>query len=1384
VDEIEHTPTTASHDATAPFPIVGLGASAGGLEALRQLFAHLPADSGMAYVVIQHLDPDRPSMLTQVLRGVTRLPVVEVESGMRPAPDRVHVIPAGADLGVHDGVLTLVPRQRTGQLHLPIDAFFRALAGELHSRAIGVVLSGSGADGTEGLRAIKAEGGIALAQAPETAEFTSMPESAIGAGVVDFRGPPAAIAAELARLSRHAYLADAGRAEGGAAEPAPDEESELAALLALVRQHAGVDFSGYKQTTVLRRIERRMALRRVARLGEYARVLHDDPGEVRALAQDMLIHVTSFFRDPAAFEALTQHVLRPLAERKRDGAAIRIWVPGCATGEEAYAIAICLLEALADQADRFAIKLFGSDLSDAAIATARLGRYPEAALAAVSPERLARFFERAEGGYRVGQRVRDLCVFVKHDLTRDPPFARLDLISCRNVLIYFDAELQRRVIPLLHYCLDTPGYLFLGRSEALTGFSDLFAPVDKGQRIFVKTGESTRFVYPLAAGREVEVNLSPAVPVDRRQPAREAQRQADHLLLTRFAPPGVVVNERLEVIQYRGRTGAYLESPPGQPEAHVLRLAREGLAAHLHEALERARAESVTVRRDGVRVQTAAGQRSVDLEVVPLAGVAGATERFFLILFEEPEPRPAVVAAPAAAPAPPPEEGEEARRHKAELVATKDYLQALIGEHQSATDELAATNEELIAANEELQSANEELQSAKEELQSTNEELGTVNDELRSRNAELDRLANDLVNVLASVEIPVIIVDLELRVRRFTPTVREIASFIPGDVGRPIGDLKLKVKVDDLADRVREVVTTVTPKEWEIQGPEDRWFRLQIRPYRTADNRLDGAVLSFVDIDLLKHALNDAEGARDYARSIVETVTTALVVLDSDLRVVTANHAFDETLALAPEAPAGVSLFAVGAGVLDQPAARSALTEAVTGPARLAALELTVELPRAGRKVLALTGRPILWSGGAPMFLLAIDDVTALRALEAERVQLLASETQARLEAERANRAKDLFLATLSHELRTPLSTMVIQSQILRRLAVEDPRLARASAAIERSATTQAKLIEDLLDVSRIVSGKLLLDLGAVDLKETVQSAADVARPAAEAKSITFEVALDDAVETVYGDATRLHQVVGNLLTNAIKFTPHGGRVALRLERQGERAQITVADSGMGIRPEVLPQIFSQFVQADSSVTRTHGGLGLGLSIVRHLVEVHGGEVQAESPGEGQGATFRVTLPLGAAARTRVRGAPRLVARDITGVRVLVVEDEDDARESFVLMLEQLGARVTAAPSAAAGLAAFAASPPQVILCDIAMPGEDGYGFIRKVRRRAPEQGGAVPAAALTALASDEDRRRALQAGFQLHLAKPVDAARLAAAVGALAAWTEPVGAPPGGELP
>jgi two-component system, chemotaxis family, CheB/CheR fusion protein len=1334
--------------------IVGIGASAGGLEAFRLLLGALPPDTGMAFVVIQHLSPEHPSMLAKALVRFTSMPVLEIEDGTRLAPNRVYVMPSNVEVLLADGALRLVPRPASPGGRLPIDGLFRSLASQLHRRAIGVVLSGTGEDGTAGLKEIKAEGGITFAQAPASAQFSGMPESASAAGVVDRVLPPERIAMELARLGRHPYLLE--RPAGGV-EPPEDDDGTIR-ILSLVRVHSSVDFTVYKPSTVGRRIARRMALHRVGSLAEYGDLVERDPEEAKALSQDLLIHVTGFFRDPEVFDALKRTAFPALLARKQNG-PIRIWVPGCSTGEEVYSLAMSLLEHAGDGSRELDFQIFGSDVSVAAIERARSGIYPEFALGELGADRVERFFTRAGEERRISKSIRDRCVFVVHDLARHPPFAKLDLISCRNVLIYFGEELQRRIIPTFHYCLNRPGFVVLGRSENLAGFRDLFEPVDLEHRIFARVGEGGRMSFPFTvlagSGAGPALAIAPA-RTGLSRPAAEAQRQADHLLLARFAPPGVVVNDRMEIVHFRGQSGDFLEHPPGQPQTNLLKMARGGLHVALRRALADAKDRRVAVRVDGVQVVRGDRTLTIAVEVFPLLMGREANEPYFLVLFHEGARPPASL--PAVEPV-----VSDARQLREELAATKQYLDSMIEQHQAADDEFATVNEELIAANEELQSTNEELESAKEELQSANEELTTLNDELRARNSELDRLAYDLANILEAADIPIVIVDTERRIRRFTPDARALFTLVSTHVGRPIDEIKPNIDVHDLDGRIAEVMARGQPAEWEVQDRGGRWFRMKIRPYRAGARGLDGAVLSFVDVDALKRLVHDARSARDSAAAIVETVEVPLLVLDERERVVSTNPAFDRALGAGAPVRAGDDLSVLSGGSWDVEAVRRIARDVLSGAPPSPQIELQRDLPGGERRIFAGTARKAAWPGGRPVALLAFEDLTKHRRFEEERT--------ARAAAETANRTKDLFLATLSHELRTPLSTILMQAQALRRAAPVDPKVDHASAAIHRAANLQKRLIDDLLDVSRIVSGKLGLDQHVVDLGAIVEGAVEEARPSADAKGVELHAMLEPGLTAVYADPARMQQVVSNLVTNAVKFTQRGGTVSVTLERSGAEGRISVRDTGIGIRREFLPLLFSRFSQADSTVTRTHGGLGLGLAIVKHLVDLHGGRVGAESDGEGRGATFWVTLPVAQTAAldrsTSHRAPPQ---SEVAGLHVLLIEDDEGTRECVVEILGGAGAIVRAAGSAAEGMKALREFEPDVLLSDLAMPGQDGFGLIAEVRSLPPERGGRIPAAALSALAGVEDRQRALAAGFQMHIPKPVDIDTLLATLARLAA--------------
>jgi len=834
-----------------PLSVVGVGASAGGLEAFEQLLRSLPNDTGLAFVLVQHLAPKHESMLSELLAKATRMPVVEVTQGMRVQGNHVYVIPPNADMSISDSVLHLSPLSPDRALRMPIDSFFRSLADTHQSRSIGVILSGTASDGTLGLQAIKALGGVTFAQDEQSAKYSAMPRSAIAAGNVDFVLPPEAIARELKRIATHVKVL--GPDERPEAEERITPDATLNKIFFLLRNFSRVDFSFYKPGTIKRRITRRMFLRKIDKLEAYLQYLRRHRDEVEALFNDVLINVTSFFREPDSFEALKTVAFPAIMAQKDANVPIRIWVPGCSTGEEVYSIAIILLESLGEKAPNTQIQIFATDLSEGIISKARAGIYPESVALDISSERLRRFFLKVENGYQINKHIRDIVVFAKQDLAKDPPFSKLDLISCRNVMIYMSQVLQKRILPLFHYALNPGGILFLGSSETVGGFGELFVPLDKKNRIYTK--KPVQSLVPFDFGprfhsdQEIRVNAEVAKTLD-------LQKIGEQMLLYRYSPPSVIVNDRLEIVQFFGQTGPFLDPLPGDATLNLLRMVKTGLHLELRTAFQKAKRDSA-VRKDGVLVQEDGGLKTVNFEISPIKNIPGG-ERYYLVVFEE--ANRSIIEEPKknktqAAPATKTGKREmsqlelENKRLKEELDASREYLQSIIEEQRTTNEELRSANEEIQSSNEELQSINEELETAKEELQSTNEELTTVNEELQNRNEELSKVNSDLSNLLSSVNIPIIMLGNDFRIRRFTPMAEKVMNLIPSDVGRPVTDVKPNVKTPDLRKAIQRTIDSLEIQEFRVEDHEGRWYSMRIRPYRTLDNKIDGVVIVLLDID-------------------------------------------------------------------------------------------------------------------------------------------------------------------------------------------------------------------------------------------------------------------------------------------------------------------------------------------------------------------------------------------------------------------------------------------------------------------------------------------------------------------------------------------------------
>jgi two-component system CheB/CheR fusion protein len=844
--------------------------------------------------------------------------VFQVVDGMVVKPNCAYIIPPNRDMAFMNGKLQLMEPTAPRGMRLPIDFFFRSLAQDQHERATCIVLSGTGSDGTLGVRAIKSEGGMVMAQEPESTEYDGMPRSAIATGLVDYVLPPAKMAAQLIAYAAHAF----GKPPRALSPALAKEEDALKKIFILLRTQTGHDFSQYKENTVNRRIERRMALHQIEHLIGYVRYLQQTPVEVQALFRDLLIGVTNFFRDPDAFDALREEVIPRLFAKKHAGTAIRVWVPGCSTGEEAYSIAILLQEHLQALKQNFKVQIFATDIDSYAVERARAGVYPVGVAADILPERLARFFAREpdDGAYRIHKSIRDMLVFSEQDVIRDPPFSKLDLISCRNLLIYLGGGLQKKLISLFHYALIPGGTLFLGTSETVGDSVGLFATKDSKSKLYQRNEDghggihlrTENFLPPLS-------EEGPALRRSAKSPSdsRLLRQMTERALLLQYAPVGVLVNERGDSLYLHGRTGQYLEPSPGEAGVNILKMAREGLRRNLTTALQEAVANNAQVIRPGLRVKTNGDFTTVNLTVRPVSADPDATvesERAFLVIFEEgpraeqPKHAAAAVGAVEVAGAGDTDIDTRVATLKQQLQEKEEYLHTANSQLETSNEELKSSIEELQSVNEELQSTNEELETSKEELQSLNEELATVNSELQAKVADLSRSNDDLNNLLAGTGIGTIFVDHQLRIQRFTPTVTQVINLISTDVGRPVGHIVSNlVGYDRLVVDVQAVLDTLVPKETEVQILAGAWYLLRIRPYRTLENVIEGAVITFTDISETKKArsmLLESEALRRLA-VVVRDAHDAITVLDLQGRILAWNpgaeriYGWSETEALA-----------------------------------------------------------------------------------------------------------------------------------------------------------------------------------------------------------------------------------------------------------------------------------------------------------------------------------------------------------------------------------------------------------------------------------------------------------------------------------------------------
>ncbi|MCE5266494.1 MAG: PAS domain S-box protein [Planctomycetaceae bacterium] len=1196
-------------------PVVGLGGSAGSLRAFEAFFAAMPADNGAAFVIIQHLAPAHASLLPELVAQHTHMKVVQAQDAVPVEPNCVYVIPPNQYLGIRDGILFLSEPVKQDGIRMPIDFFFRSLAEDRQQRAIGILFSGAGSDGTLGVRAIRGGGGLAIAQDPSTAQFDTMPRSAIATGLVDYVLPPEGMPGALLEYLRHPYV------RGG--EPAAVLEAEtkpegVQNILALVLAQTGCDFRCYKKSTILRRIERRMGLRRISDVVEYSTLLSQDAHEVSELLKDLLINVTSFFRDPEAFVELRDKAIRPLLEAKQSDDPLRVWVPGCASGEEAYSLAILLTEEVAAARKSRAIQVFATDIDEDALRVARLGIYPESIVADVEADRLAKFFVRKDACYQISDPLRKSIVFAAQNLMADPPFSKMDIISCRNLLIYLDAEAQTKLMPLFNFALNPGGHLFLGKSEGIGGRNDLFELVSKKARLYRRLAPSR----PLPLDSPIVPGRRRAIPTGVfRPPAASLSDVTRQALLSHFSASVVLVDRKGQILQFHGQTGKYLDMPTAEPSLNLLEVAKPGLSLQLRSAMHRAIADDKTVVLESVPVTRDEGGLFVRVTMAPVPQ-RGDAEPLLAVIFED-VPRPAI----AAIKLPHPGESETVvRQLEDELKAAQQDLQSTIDDLQASNEELRVANEEVISTNEELQSTNEELETSKEELQSVNEELTTVNNQLQEKVLQLDTANSDMANLLKSSEIATLFLDSELRIKFFTPAMTRVLNLIPTDMGRPLTHLSMNLIGCDLVADARASVQGTAMREREVLHANGSSYLLRVVPYHTQIEQVDGVVITLIDLTNLRRA-------EKQLADVVESSNDAILALTSDGAILTWNRAAEAIYGYAAEEVIGHN-----AAVLSPPDRINEAIELVERVKRgesITGIE-TQRVRKDGRTIdVALSLSPMRDSAGQIGGVSTVArDITDRKRAEAELmrhqlhleelVKLRTSELeQAAEELARSNRDLEQFASVASHDLQEPLRTVsgfvqLLQKKYRDRLDAEaNTFIKQATAGVKR----MEALIKDLLAFARVGAHRresVPTDVGAAlrqaldNLHESIQE--------------TGTEVTHSELPAVHADASQLGQLFQNLLGNALKFRSQAPpKIHVDACREGDYWRFSVRDNGIGIDPKFQGQVFDVFRRLHAG-TR-YEGTGIGLAICKKIVESHGGRIWVESE-LGQGATFNFTLPV------------------------------------------------------------------------------------------------------------------------------------------------------------
>lgn len=1337
---IPNTDQSESSDTPKSFYIVGIGASAGGLEALEVFFANMPEDSGMAFVVVQHLSPEFKSVMDELLARHTRIPIHRVTDAMDVEPNAIYLIPPKKEMIIANGKLLLSDKDPSSGFTLPIDIFLRSLAQDAGARSIGIVLSGTGSDGSRGICDIHEAGGLVLVQDQESARFDGMPKSAVETGIVDLVIRPEQMPQAL--LSHIQHPAADGQ---GAYLPANQALLEgFDAIFQLLRATYDIDFSYYKQTTVTRRVQRRLQMNQITDLEEYVDRLRDDPNELNLLYKDLLIGVTKFFRDTEAFQHLEKDVLPQLLLKVRPEDELRIWVAGCATGEEAYSLAILVHEQLERIKRQISVKIFATDVHRSSLEFASAGIYSEPSVSEVSAERLQRYFTRVKNGYRIDQDLRQMIVFAPHNIIKDAPFTKIDLVTCRNLLIYLETQAQKKAISLFHFALNTGGVMMMGPSESPGELADEFEAIDDRWKIYRKRRDRRLppdMQLPLSAGyinprssRGFTVGAPAVAPPD--APLIRAYDE----LLKEYAPPSLLINDRRELIQSFGGAAEFLRLRDGRPSHDVFDLVLPELKIPLSTAVQQALKKQVAVSFRGIRFNSGENEQTLRLSVKPIPSRHNESSYFLVTLERNVDKKPVVESERQS------EDIDLDEASKEQIIAletelryTKENLQATVEEMETSNEELQATNEELVASNEELQSTNEELHSV-------NEELYTVNAEYQKKIAELTEMTADLDNLLHSTDVGVIFLDRDLCIRKFTPKIAETFHLLPLDVGRRIESFAHCIEYPSLLDDLKRVLREGTYSEAEIHAGESRSFLLRILPYRSK-NTLDGVVLTLIDISRLKQA----ESKLQLMSKVFLDAADPIVIEDLSGCIQDFNEEALHVFGYERSELVGKNI-EILIPEEEQLKAEELRTRSLE-KGGLRNIETVTRNKRGDKIPVLLTLSPLTDRAGNTVAIASSPkDIT-----DRKRAEDTAREAVLK---------RDRFLAMLSHELRNPIGAALNATYLMNSQSQLTPELVDACHIIQRQTLQVARLLDDLLDVSRVTQGKIEIRRQMVDLTELVDDAKQAVKPLMESRGHRLEVNLGPAPLFVEGDPARLLQIQENLLTNAARYTPHGGHIRWSILNEDGEAVIRVGDNGNGIAPHMLETIFELFVQSDNTLDRTHGGMGIGLTLVKTLVELHGGCVSAHSLGDGKGSEFVVRLPLIIPPHRPGAELTEYPLKEMTKQRrIVLIEDNDDARHMLETLLKLDGHQVSGAGDGQQGLEMILRQHPEVAIVDIGLPSLNGYDLAKEVRR---QLGDSIFLIALTGYGRSEDREAVQDAGFNAHLVKPLKPIELAKTLNSL----------------